>query len=182
MLVFFPQDTDSSIWIPDRLIHHITVPQAPGSPKKKKGTPLQPPPWETAECPEPRAGPAWLTDGTQCTALIAGSSASVHLWNYGIEAWWGKEIYGNCILFAQIFVLLGCRWGQHWFRGRGEGRRSSRQERQDKHQDTGGTESCCSANSIHKMTIYFILACLSSHMFFFSPIIPEKLNVQTYLM
>ena len=27
----FPQDADSPIWIPDRLIHHVTVPQRPGS-------------------------------------------------------------------------------------------------------------------------------------------------------
>lgn len=37
----FPQDADSPIWIPDRLIHRVSVPQAPGSPiastTKKEG-------------------------------------------------------------------------------------------------------------------------------------------------
>ena len=38
----FPQDADSPIWIPDRLIHHVAAPQAP-SPSiarttKKEGT------------------------------------------------------------------------------------------------------------------------------------------------
>ena len=41
----FLQDADLPIWIPDRLIRHVTVPQAPGSStaattKKRKGTPL----------------------------------------------------------------------------------------------------------------------------------------------
>ena len=31
MLVHFPQDADSPIWILERLIHHVTAPQAPGS-------------------------------------------------------------------------------------------------------------------------------------------------------
>ena len=38
----FPQDIDSPIWIPDRLIRHVTAPQAPGpstaATTKKKGT------------------------------------------------------------------------------------------------------------------------------------------------
>ena len=37
----FPQDADSPIWIPDRLIHHVLVPQTPGPPTasttKKEG-------------------------------------------------------------------------------------------------------------------------------------------------
>ena len=57
----FLQDADLPIWIPDRVIHHVAVPQAPGSStamttKNKKGTPLPPPPHKTA------MGRASLTD------------------------------------------------------------------------------------------------------------------------
>ena len=64
--------------------------------------------------------------------------------------------------------------------GRGEGRRSHWQKRQKKHQDPGGTNSCCSANSNRKMTLctlFWLVYPLL--MFFFSPMIPENL---TYLM
>ena len=59
----FPQDADSPIWIPGRLIRHVAVPQAPGSStatttKNKKGTPLLPLQHETAVCRELRVGPA----------------------------------------------------------------------------------------------------------------------------
>ena len=102
MFIFFPQDADSPIWILNRLIRHVTVPQAPGSSAAAAQNS------HTLEA----AGGISLTDGTQCAALAAGSSASVRLQNYGIEGWWGKEIYGNCILFAQIFVSLGGHWAQ----------------------------------------------------------------------
>ena len=44
----FPQDADSPIWIPDRLIHHVLVPQTPGPPTasttKKEGASSTPTP------------------------------------------------------------------------------------------------------------------------------------------
>ena len=78
MLVIFPQDTDSPIWIQDRLIRHVAVPQAPGSStaattKNKKGTPLPPPPQKTAMRREPRVGPASMK-GPSAPRLAAGEA------------------------------------------------------------------------------------------------------------
>lgn len=54
------------------------------------------------------------------------------------------------------------------------------QERQDKYQDPTGTDSCCSANSNQKMTLFTLFWLVYPLlMFFFSPMIPENL---TYLM
>ena len=102
MFIFFPQDADSPIGILNRLIRHVAVPQAPGSSAAAA---------QNSHMPE-AAGRTSLTDGTQCVALAAGSSSSIRLQNYEIEGWWGKEIYGYCILFAQIFVSLGRCWAQ----------------------------------------------------------------------
>ncbi|KAM7236741.1 hypothetical protein CapIbe_012413 [Capra ibex] len=65
--------------------------------------------------------------------------------------------------------------GQRRFSGgRGEGRCSRRQERQDKHQDPCGTDSCCSANSNQKMTLFTLFWLVYPLlMFLFSPEILE---------
>ena len=77
----FPQDADSPIWILDRLIHLVTVPQALGSStatttEKRKGTPMPLPPPATTAAQNSRGpgamGGASPAARTQCVALTAG--------------------------------------------------------------------------------------------------------------
>ena len=65
----FPQGAKSSIWILDRLTHHVAVPQTADSPQKRKRKLCRRSPGA--------AGGVSLTDGTQCAALAAPSSAMV---------------------------------------------------------------------------------------------------------
>ena len=171
MFIFFPQNSDLSIWIPDRLTRHVAVPQTADSPQKRKRKVLCCTKRPLSRS-RGRGQPDWLTEPSAQHSQ-PGSSASIHLQNYGIETWWGKEIYRNCILFTQVFVSLGRRG---FSRGRGEGRRLHRQERQEKHWDPGGTDSSCSANSNQKITLFTLFWLVYPLlMFFFSPMIPENL-------
>ena len=88
----FLQDADLPIWIPDRVIHHVAVPQAPGSStakttKKKKGTPLPLPAPVSTSAQNSRTlgamGGANLAAGTQCATLTAGGPTSVPLHLFG---------------------------------------------------------------------------------------------------
>ena len=96
MFVFFPQDTNSSIWIPDRLIRHKTKREL----LCRRSCTEQP---SARSCG--RGQPDWLTEPSVPHSQ-PHSSASVHLPNYGIEGLWGKEIYGNCTLFTQFLSRL----------------------------------------------------------------------------
>ena len=74
----FPQDADSPIWVPERLIHHVAVPQVPDSStatntKNKKRIPLSKPPQKTATHQELRAGPASLM-GHSALCPLAGEA------------------------------------------------------------------------------------------------------------
>ena len=85
----FPQDADSPIWIPDRLIHHVAVPQTSSSPiasiTKEEGHSSAPAAstssWNSGF---PGAtGGASLAAGAQCAPIAAGGPASICLCSLG---------------------------------------------------------------------------------------------------
>ena len=86
----FPQDTDSPLWIPDRQIRHVAVPQASSSPIASKGTPLPlpppPPPDRTAVCWEPWVGPAWLPGPSARRSQLVAPLESALAWPQAGEA------------------------------------------------------------------------------------------------
>ena len=79
----FPQEADSPIWIADRLIRHVAVPQTSGSPialiTKEEGHSSAPATTAQNSRASGAVGRTSLATWAQHTALAAGSPTSVRL-------------------------------------------------------------------------------------------------------